>query len=82
MKPSPVAFHFFWRNEMDNKKKRGPEDRRLVNLSQKDELRYWSKALKCTKRELVLAVEATFSSSSKEVRRRLRSADARVRRAK
>lgn len=41
---------------MDNKRLRGPADRRRVNLSQRYERVYWCHKFRCTELELQLAV--------------------------
>lgn len=42
----------------DDPKERGPADRARINLKQRNEVAYWTKALRCTEEQLKVAVKA------------------------
>jgi hypothetical protein len=56
----------------DNPNERGPADSSRINVNQDHEVRYWTKALKCTERQLRDAV-AAVGVMADDVRARLRS---------
>lgn len=49
----------------DNKDIRGPRDRARINVNEDYEVRYWCKALQCTKDELEKAVKSVGTSAQK-----------------
>lgn len=63
----------------DDLKKKGKEDRSLVNTRQIHEIRYWTKRFQCTQRELVLAERCASSCTPEDVGEQLVKADERIR---
>jgi hypothetical protein len=49
----------------DNKELRGPQDARLISLSEDYEVRYWTNKFNCSKEELRKAVERVGNSAEK-----------------
>jgi hypothetical protein len=49
----------------DDKSKRGTPDNDLIAINDPDEVRNWTKALKCTKAELLAAVKKVGPSAKK-----------------
>jgi hypothetical protein len=47
----------------DNLKKRGPQDRKLISLSEDWEVKYWCTTLACSALELTKAVKAVGHST-------------------
>ena len=59
---------------MDNKSKRGGQDRSRINMHEDYEVRYWSKKFGVTKEELQRAVKKAGTSSAKAIEKELASA--------
>jgi hypothetical protein len=49
----------------DDRKNPGPEDGRIINVSQRHELRYWTKKFGCTAEELKAAVSRVVPHAPK-----------------
>ena len=56
----------------DDKSKRGPQDRRQINLNEDYEVRYWCAKFKVSAEALSAAVKAAGSSDAKTVEKYLK----------
>ena len=54
-----------WRSSMsDNLEVKGPQDSARINVHEKHEVRYWTKALNVSEEELIAAVKAVGVSAT------------------
>jgi hypothetical protein len=74
-----LLYSLFKRNTMsDDLKKKGPQDRKRISLSEDWEVKYWCTALACSSLELTKAVKAV-GNSVEAVKDHLKILRARVR---